>query len=302
MGYFLNAAPRLAKTALVAAGGVWPSPAAATSRLQCALSKFDDEPFGHVAAPGDGRTPAAKIALVAGAFGVTVSASMKMLSAKAKISGFTLIELLVVIAIIAILAAMLLPAIHDGKPAYRTKCLNNLRQIDLGFILYADDYGGKYPMQISTQNGGTMEFIYSDHVFPHFEKEMKRLREPNEAQLLKILVCPTDKSRQVATNYEALNDLNISYFLNADASYATNNLNPSQSIFAGERDLSLNHQSVKAGLLMVTTNIDLNWTGELHPKGGNLAFLDGHVEWSRTNTLNSLIRQQPLTTNRFCIP
>jgi hypothetical protein len=49
------------------------------------------------------------------------------------------------------------------------------KQIDLGFILYANDYGGKYPMQVSTQNGGTMEFIYTDHVFPHFENSANTL-------------------------------------------------------------------------------------------------------------------------------
>jgi prepilin-type processing-associated H-X9-DG protein/prepilin-type N-terminal cleavage/methylation domain-containing protein len=242
----------------------------------------------------------AKNRLVAGAGGVTVEPAMKTLSAKAKISGFTLVELLVVIAAIVILAAVFLPAL-DGGPhrAYKIVCLNNLKQIDIGFYIYANDYGGKVPMQVSVMNGGTMEFIYSDHVFPHFQKEIKHLREPKEAQSLKVLVCPTDKTRQAATNYEALNDLNISYFLNAD-DFSTNN--PSHTIFAGERDLALNHQPVKAGLLTVTTNVDLNWTGELHPKGGNLAFLDGHVEWSKIDTLNSLIQLQPLATNRLCVP
>ena len=59
---------------------------------------------------------------------------------------FTLIELLVVIAIIAILAAILLPAL--GKAKYQAKllfCKTNLRQIGLGCIIYANDNSSYYP-------------------------------------------------------------------------------------------------------------------------------------------------------------
>ncbi|MBW8865539.1 MAG: prepilin-type N-terminal cleavage/methylation domain-containing protein, partial [Verrucomicrobia bacterium] len=189
--------------------------------------------------------------------------------------GFTLVELLVVIAIIAILAALLLPALSASQMrARRIMCESNLHQVGIAFQSFAHDHNSKFPMAVPAGDGGSREFVENGYLmdgdfyftYRHFQALAGTLENP------KVLTCPAD-TRLPAGNFDALQNTNISYFVGVDADYSK-----PMSILAGDGNL------IGAGtLLREAVGAKLQWTAAQHRFKGNVLFSDGHVEeWSST--------------------
>ena len=205
---------------------------------------------------------------------------------------WTRLDLIVLTSVTVLLLCLGVLWILDARAKARSICCNcNLKQIGLAFKIWSSDHFGKFPMQVSVTNGGTMELVMNGNVFPHF------LAMSNELSTPFILVCPEDRAKrplkEFTTNFD---DSRISYFVGLDAVDS----NP-QMFLSGDSNIT-NGFEPQHKVLDLITNQSIGWTEKRHGAQGNIGFADGSVQQFKNSGLNQALLDSGVTTNRIAIP
>ena len=199
--------------------------------------------------------------------------------------GFTLIELLVVIAIIAILAAILFPVFARAREkARQTACLNNVKEMGLGMLMYAQDYDEMFPAMALSGNQGIVPYpvvpehpefgrhptlgyfnCWSNGIYPYIKN-------------VQIFLCPSTTANCYAVAY-GLPAVGI----NATQTGTTSIFGrpPLRSIKRPAEILMIGEKGAGGGCQYILSNE--YYAGRMnHNDGTNLCFFDGHAKWMKS--------------------
>lgn len=224
-------------------------------------------------------------------------------------TGFTLIELLVVIAIIAILAALLLPALAKAKEkASTTQCLNNLKQLNTCWVMY---YGDNNDILVRNWSQGISAapcaWIIGNAATDSILVQTNNIKNgalfPYNTSVA-IYKCPADKSTIGTSQFARVRSYSISTAMNwidtgdcgqpdgcnpvpgrPRSPYKTSQLNDpgtsKASVFLDEHEDSIDNGACGIYSRNSDTTPNLGWwnvPATRHGRGCNLSFADGHVE------------------------
>ena len=237
---------------------------------------------------------------------------MKSFSQRAK-RAFTLIELLVVIAIIAILASMLLPALAKAKAkAVRIKCVNGLKQLGIAFRVFSTDNGDRYPMNVSTNEGGSSDYLGANATAGPLDTWRHFWVMSNELTTPKVLLCASDSGRYEATNWADMErstkakNAAISYGLGVEADETRPGmlLAVDRSVVGSSIKFEFNNKAQRGNLGTNANNLkDLRWDEKgMHQNAGNAALSDGSVQQLTGARLRETIQNSQDQNNNYMQP
>ena len=238
--------------------------------------------------------------------------------------GFTLIELLVVIAIIAILAAMLLPALSKAKAkAQGIGCLNNLKQLQLAWVMYAGDSNERLPLNANIgdsifvttfptspytdQGNAGNQWIYGDIRTGTDTKLLEQGQIYPYAKSVKLFKCPADQKTIVdalGQTLPTIRSMSMNCWMNPQTPQTT----AGYKVFRKTTDITRssttwvmldeNPNTINDGYFRDAMSLT-DWSdtpASYHNRAGGMSFADGHSEikrWRDTGVINAKISGFP---------